>query len=548
MSFEPILFLAVLIISAKLLGEAFHRINQPSILGNVLAGIIVGPAMFAIVPPINEIDFFISIGVFFLFFLIGLEEIDLPGLFRVLRKRIFAASAIGFLIPFTVAGFFGLSLDMNFAKSFAIASVIGASSLGVTAKILTDLGKLRSTIGLEIFTVTAIVEFIAIIITSVLVQINSTEHFPVLTDFVWLFAKMIIFFAIAGLLSVFVFSHLFRIIKKHFRVQQVYFGIVIGIILLVAYFAEISGIHGAIGALLLGIAVSRMTREEYMEISKSVHAIGYGIFIPIFFAGIGLHFVPNFFELPLWIIGGFIAIIVGVKFLGSYIAVYVAKMRPTTTVAFGVMSKGAVDLALMLSLLEAKILEDTLFSLLVFGTLITMVVSSVNLQRNLKKIVQVKVGTAELGLMPVFFRRTVSDYTAKQIMTSDFHKISPDLTLDEFKKLKSEELKKHDFLVTDLENNLLGAVSKREIKNVHKKSHDVVKIRHIMYRRVHTVLSDEYLFSVIQKMNSHPFDMIPVVENIDSTKIIGVVTTENIMKLFAEKKPDSKPNEQNQTK
>jgi len=67
--------MGILIISAKLIGEIMHRINQPTILGNVLAGIIVGPALFAIVQPIEEIELFVSIGVFFLFFLIGLEEI-----------------------------------------------------------------------------------------------------------------------------------------------------------------------------------------------------------------------------------------------------------------------------------------------------------------------------------------------------------------------------------------------------------------------------------------------------------------------------------------
>ena len=386
MVFEAILFLGVLVLAAKIFGEAMHRINQPTIIGNVLAGIVVGPAMFAIVQPIDEIELFVSIGVFFLFFLIGLEEIDLPKLYKVLRGRIFAGSAIGFLVPFIVAGLFGIALDMDFIKSFAIASVIAASSLGVTAKILTDMGKLRSTIGLEIFTVTGIVEFIAIIVTSVFLQINASEGFPNSIDFVWLFVKMIIFFSIAGLLSVFVLPKFFRFIRQHLRVEQMYFAVVIGVILLVAYFAEISGIHGAIGALLLGIAVSRMTKEEYHEISKSVRAIGYGIFIPIFFAGIGLHFSTSFLELPIWIIVGFLAIIIGVKFFGSFLAVVVAKMKFPKIVSYGVMSKGAVDLALLLSLLSAEILDTPLFSLLVLGTLVTLIISSVELQRKLKKI------------------------------------------------------------------------------------------------------------------------------------------------------------------
>ena len=70
-------------------------------------------------------------------------------------------------------------------------------------KILSDMGKLKSTVGLEIFTITAIVEFIAIVVASVMVQVNGSDQFPVLTNFVWLFAKMIIFFAVAGLLAVY---------------------------------------------------------------------------------------------------------------------------------------------------------------------------------------------------------------------------------------------------------------------------------------------------------------------------------------------------------
>lgn len=385
MVFEAILYLAVLVLAARLFGELMHRINQPTILGNVIAGIVVGPALFAWARPVDEINLFISIGVFFLFFLIGLQEINLPRLFKVLRKRIFAGAVIGFLIPFFIAGFFGISLDMDFVKSFAIASIIAASSLGVTAKILTDMGKLKSTIGLEIFTITAIVEFIAIVVTSVMIQLNTSDQFPALTDFVWIFAKMIIFFAVAGLLAVYALPPFFRMIKKHLRVQQIYFGIVIGVILLVAYFAELSGIHGAIGALLLGIAVSRMEKEEYREISKSVSAVGYGIFIPIFFAGIGIHFSISFVELPILIIGGFLTIIVAGKFLGSYIAVKIACMKPAGTVAYGLMAKGAVDLALLLTLLEASIIDENLFSLLVLGTLIMMIISSVELQRNLRK-------------------------------------------------------------------------------------------------------------------------------------------------------------------
>lgn len=529
MSFEAILFLAILVLASKVGGEIFHRIRQPTIIGNVLAGIIIGPAFLAIVDPVESIDLFISIGVFFLFFLIGLEEIDLPGLFRVLRGRIFAGSVLGFLIPFIAGTIFAMSTDMDLVRSMAIASVIGASSLGVTAKILTDLGKLRSTIGLEIFTITGIVEFIAIIFTSVIIQVDATQSFQ-FTEFIWLFVQMIIFFVIAGLVAIFVLPYFFRFIKKHLQAQQMYFGVVIGMILLVAYFAEISGIHGAIGALLLGIAVSRMARDEYLEISKSVHAVGHGIFIPIFFAGIGIHFTLDFLALPIWIIVGFLGIIIGVKFVGSYVAVRVARMRPASTVAYGVMSKGAVDLALMLSLLGASLIEKDLFSLLVFGTLLTMIISSVELQRKLKKVVQVKIGSTELGFLPIYFRRTVSDKRAEDVMDIEFPKTTPETNLEKF-QIEYDIVKK-PFLVFD-DEKLVGIISKKQYEKIDKKRRASLRVRDAMYTKFHTVFPNDYLFSVIQKMNLDPFDIIPVSSPVPDGKIIGLVTSENIMNLLS---------------
>lgn len=532
MAFDAILYIGILLLSAKLFGELLHRIKQPTILGNVVAGIVVGPALFALVQPIDEIDLFISIGVFFLFFLIGLKEIDVPGLFKVLRKRIFAGAAIAFLIPFGAASALGIATDMEFVKAFAIASVIGASSLGVTAKILTDLGKLRSTLGLEIFTITAIVEFIAIIFVSVMIQIHSSGNVTYVGDIVWLFVKMILFFGIAGAFSVFTLPYLMRAIKKHLKEKEIYFGVVVGFILLVAYFAEISGIHGAIGALLLGIAVSRMPREEYFEISKSLDAVGYGIFVPIFFAGIGLYFVPAFLDISIWIITGFLGIIVGVKFFGSYIAARFAHMRPTKAVAYGVMSKGAVDLALMLSLLEFGLLEENLFSLLVFGTLIMMVMSSVLLQKSLKKYVQVKIGSSEIGMLPLYFRQVLSNFKVSDVITEDFAKIPHTITISDYLK-QYPNAQKISYLVFDNDEKLLGAVSPKEFKKINKDLWSKVSIGKITDPHIAYVTSDEYLFAVVQKLNSQHFDLIPVL-SINYDKVVGVIRSQMIMNLLVQ--------------
>lgn len=525
-----ILYLAILVLSAKIFEEIMVKIKQPPILGNVIAGIIVGPAVFALVQPVDEIEVFISIGVFFLFFLIGLEEIDLPGLFGILRRRLFGASVVGFLVPFVIASLFSLYLNMDLVKTFAIASVIGASSLGVTAKILMDLGRLKSTIGLEIFTVTAIVEFIAIIFASVMIQIGSSEVLPSAIDMAWLFVRMLIFFAIAGSFAVFVFPRMLRSIRKYMKVKEIYFGTIIGIMLLVAYFAEISGIHGAIGALLLGVAVSQMPRTEYFETARGLHSIGHGIFIPIFFAGIGLHFIPTFFQLPILVIGGFLAIIIGGKFVGSYIAARLAHLTPYSTVATGVMAKGAVDLALMLSLLSVGLLDDSLFSLLVLGTLVMMVISGNTLQRGLGGKVDVRSEPRE-ALIPLYARLAFGDSAAKDVMSVSLPHAEKDITVTQFVQEHLDRVKS-TYLVLDDRNILLGAVSIREINKVPQKTWKTTSLESIMDRDITVANADEDLFSVIEKMNLHNYDLIPVVDTSDVRKVVGVITRHGLMQLL----------------
>jgi len=128
----------------------------------------------------------------------------------------------------------------------------------------------------------------------------------------------------------------------------------------------------------------------------------------------------------------------------------------------------------------------------------------------------------------------VSDYTAIQVMDKEFSKIFSETSLEEF--LRSHDVNsKSVFMVCDDKENLVGLVSQKEIKRIHKKTHNVVTIGDIMYKRYHTVTLNEQIFTIIQKMNSHPFDVIPVVDNIDSKKILGIVTGDNIMKLLVKK-------------
>ena len=121
------------------------------------------------------IQIVIQTGIFFFFFLIGLEEIGILSIFSVLRMWLFVSPAVRFVVPFALA--VPRSIDLGPMPLLALASVISISSLGVVAKILIDYGKLKEPLGLEIFRLTAVPEFIGLVVTSPFIQLANPSSF-----------------------------------------------------------------------------------------------------------------------------------------------------------------------------------------------------------------------------------------------------------------------------------------------------------------------------------------------------------------------------------
>lgn len=560
--FEGILYLALLILFAKLFEELAVRLRQPPIIGYVLAGILLGPALLSWVQPQAEITLFIQIGVFFLFFLIGLEEIDIPGIFSALKKRLFAGAAVGFAVPFALAflAFYALT-DLEPTPILAIASVIGISSLGVVAKILADYGKLKEPLGLEIFTLTAILEFIGIIVASVFIQLAQPTGFadtvneifvptpegvePAPEDdsfdylsFAWLFARMVIFFGAVTIFGLKALPYVMQFVGKHMKVREMYFGMFIGIILLVSYFAEASGVHGAIGALLLGVMFSQMPRKDYEDTVKGVHSLAHGIFIPIFFAGIGIYFSFSFLSLPYYLIAAVLAVVTLGKFGGAILAALVAKLKPVLTVGSGVMAKGAVDLAIMLSLLSAGIVMPELFSLVVFGIVIMILATSITLKRQMslassapKEVAkEISVEAAADTVMPLYTRIALMDLRVKDVYTATPPTISGDATIKQFVGQEGMEWKPA-YISVSSEGKYLGLVKQESVHRVGKSHWEDTRIAQIANPHPKTFRLEDFLYDVIEYMALHDLEILAVVS--EDGKVVGGIMRKDVLRYIS---------------
>ncbi len=529
---EELLYLALLIITAKLLGEITSRLKQPSLLGYVLAGVLLGPSVLAVINMTEILKFFMEIGILLLFFLVGFEEIDVPGLFSVMRRRLFLAVVFSFVAPLLIAYFFFTWLGFQHYQALAVSTVVNISSLGVVAKALLDLGRLRHPMGLEIFSAVAILEFVGLIIASIMIQMAvHADASP--WELAWIPVKIAVFFVAVSLLGVKVFPALLRMVRRHLKVREITFGLLFGLLLLIVYLAELSGLHGAFGALLVGMALAPLSKEVHYEIAARMHGIAHGVFIPVFFAGIGLLFDLSFIHLPALTAAGFILLVSLVRFCCASASAKALKLTAPLAFGAGMMAKGAVDLALMTSLYHLKIIPKELLSLYIFSVLSIIVAFPAILKISFRKLPPLETEDAREAVMPVYARIALSRIKAREVMRTDVAYVSSTLTVGEF--LRSHlDVTRRIYFAVDPYGKLLGVVSLKKISKLPRNLWETTLLTNVIKEDFVKVYPDEDLYSVTEKIVLADTPAVPVVDPV-SDKILGTISRYEIVRLLVRK-------------
>ena len=268
MDIQDALFaVGLLIVVAKLLEGVFKRFGLNSIIAYATTGVILGPVT-GLVETGSEVEIILGIGIFIFFFLIGLEELDIRGFLAAIRGRLFLASTlfvtISLLVSLAVTTdiFFDLGLNLDFTQALGLAGVLSLSSLGVVAKVLIDEGRLKEPVGVQIFTVVIIAELIALFV----VGFAISEHFYSgghghtldLLSVSTLIGQIVGFTIVTWFVSTKLLPRIIVLLHRFLQVPQLSFGLLLGGLFLVVVGAEQVGLHGSLGALLFGAALSTL--------------------------------------------------------------------------------------------------------------------------------------------------------------------------------------------------------------------------------------------------------------------------------------------------
>ncbi|HEX2912963.1 MAG TPA: cation:proton antiporter [Chloroflexia bacterium] len=286
-----LLVLAVIIIAAKLAGLISTKLGQPAVLGELLAGVLLGPTLLNIfgLPFINspsigvEFKHLAELGVILLMFMAGLET-DLNSLSRVGKVAVYAG-LLGVLSPIALGSLGAWPFGFNLEQALFIGIVLSATSVSISAQTLLELGVIKRKEGIALLGAAVIDDVIVILVLSIFgAVVTSGGGGPF--DILLVLGRMLLYFGVAGLFGWKILPWLLNRAAK-LPVSQGLTAITLVIILALAWSAEyLGGIALIVGAFLTGVMVGR-TRHRH-DLEKSFHTLTYGFFVPIFFASIGL--------------------------------------------------------------------------------------------------------------------------------------------------------------------------------------------------------------------------------------------------------------------
>lgn len=367
---EFLLALMAIFAAAKICGELAERVGQPAVLGELLGGVIVGVSGLHLVDPHDTTIHLLSeLGVIILLFMIGLET-DLRRLLSVGASSATVA-VVGVALPFAAGAGVGLALGFSSMVAIFLGASLTATSVGITARVLSDLGHLQddeSQIILGAAVVDDVVGLVLLTLLGTLAGGGELNTIVILRVVIIAFGFVILAILIGSLLA----PRLIRLIERIDVARGLFFASMMFAFFL-AYLAQEVGSAVIIGSFAAGLVLARCRQREQIE--REVHDIGQ-FFVPIFFVVVGAaidvsSLNPFHAETRRFLLIGLLLTAVGV--IGKVIAGFVPLRRGVkrTIIGVGMVPRGEVGLIFAQIGLSSRLLNEGLYSAVALMVMLT---------------------------------------------------------------------------------------------------------------------------------------------------------------------------------
>lgn len=389
--------LLILLVAAKVFGEIFERFKQPAMIGEILAGVVVGPSLLNIVHRTEDIKVISELDIFLLVIIAGLE-INFDDLLKSLKGRNIVISLLAFFVPILSGIAVGYYFEQDIMTTVFIGLCVAITALPVSIRILMDLGKINSNIGQKIISVAIFDDVMALTILGLILNIKDTEMTAVnvfknasvsllkLTVFILILTTA--YYIIKKLANR--ENYLERELNKILlllRGKESLFAIFFVFVLLFSTITETLGFHFIIGAFFASMLISEnlVGKEHLKSFHKTTNGLAMGFLAPIFFAGIGLEFnVSSIQNIELLL--AVLAVSYFSKIFGGYFGGRLAGLNSkiSITLGIGLNARGIMELVIANIAYKSGLITSEVFSILVIMGVVTTLSTPIMLKRSFK--------------------------------------------------------------------------------------------------------------------------------------------------------------------
>lgn len=384
MNYEFLLWIALILISTKVLGLLCKAVNLPEVVGALLAGVILGPSALNLMSMQGDtgtlLGYVAEMGVIFLMFSAGLDT-DLKELKANLGAS-FITALIGVIVPL-IGGMIGYALyfgeDLSnydqMLQSLFVGVVLTATSVSITVETLREMGRLSGKVGMTILGAAIIDDILGMIVLAVVSSMKDTSVKPaaVLIKIVLYFVLILVLFLATTHLE-FAFS------KNDHKRRVAIFAIAFCFIL--AYVSEVGfGIADITGAYFAGVMLCRSKIRDYVDIK--IHDVSTVFFSCIFFASVGLKVTMGGMTLKIWLFAVILTVIAIItKMIGCGLGAKICKFtwKESLQTGVGMISRGEVALIVAEKGRQVGLISEDLFAPIILVVIVTTLITPILLK------------------------------------------------------------------------------------------------------------------------------------------------------------------------
>lgn len=373
--------LAIILLAAKFFGIMARKCKIPQVVGEIIAGLIIGPSLIGLVGQSDFIVKMAEIGVVLIMFCAGLET-NMKDLLKTGPKALLIACA-GVFVPLVMGTllywfYYGPSAvgSEEFFKAVFIGTIMTATSVGITVEALREMGYLKGTTGTTILSAAIIDDIIGIVVLTFVIGLKNPETNP--TSVI---ISTVLFFVFAIVIG-YVFYRFFKYYdKRHRHTRRIpIYGFVL--CLAMAYIAEkYFGIADITGAYAAGIILSNIRDSEY--IAEKMDISSYMIFGPIFFISIGLKTDLGALNMNIiWFAIAFVIVALISKIIGCGLVSNLCKFNKweSLKIGIGMMTRGEVALIVAQKGLNSGLMDPAYFTAVIMLILASSILTPVLLK------------------------------------------------------------------------------------------------------------------------------------------------------------------------